>query len=104
MPNDPFYRTEYWRRIRTAILRRDRYVCVVPGCGRRATVVDHIHPRRSGGVDSPSNLRSLCAMHDGQVKERSDGRRFNEGKLILEGVDRRGIPLDPGHHWHQKKA
>jgi 5-methylcytosine-specific restriction protein A len=102
MPNDPFYRTARWKRVRGQVLARDGYTCVVPGCRRKAIVVDHIHPRRSGGTDHPSNLRSLCLEHDGQVKEMPDGRRFNDGKLELTGVDRRGIPLDPNHHWRKK--
>jgi 5-methylcytosine-specific restriction endonuclease McrA len=58
--SDPFYRTRTWLRLRHARLQLDRQICVVPGCGQRATVVDHIVSRRAGGADALRNLRSLC--------------------------------------------
>jgi 5-methylcytosine-specific restriction endonuclease McrA len=86
------------------VLERDRHLCVVPGCGKPATHVDHVHPRRSGGRDNPGNLRSLCQFHDGQIKEDKSGQRFNRGEFSNPGVDRRGIPIDPNHHWNQSKV
>jgi 5-methylcytosine-specific restriction endonuclease McrA len=104
MPNDPFYRTARWRRVRAEVLARDGYTCVVPGCRRKATHVDHIHPRRSGGTDHANNLRSLCPFHDSQIKEMPSGQRFNRGELTVPGVDPRGRPLDSGHHWNRSKV
>ena len=98
---DPFYRSVAWKRLRTAALRRDRNVCVVPGCGARATHVDHVKRRRDGGTDTLGNLRSLCATHDNQVKERSTGKRANAGKLFVRGCDVNGMPNDPQHEWRK---
>ena len=50
-------------------------MCVAEGCTARAAVVDHRIPRRWGGADTLSNLRSLCQVHHGRVTEVSDGSR-----------------------------
>jgi len=50
-----------------------------------------------------SNLRSLCATHDAQVKEGTNGVRFNDGKPYVKGADARGLPRDPSHWWNAKR-
>lgn len=100
---DPFYLSKVWRRLREARLRIDHHTCVVPGCDARATVVDHIVSRRAGGADVLSNLRSLCREHDDQVRERPDGKRANQGKLIVRGCDAHGNPLDPLSPWYKSR-
>lgn len=102
MPGDTYYHTAQWRRMRAQVLARDHHTCVVPGCGLTARVVDHVVSRRNGGTDSLANLRSLCGFHDGQIKELRTGKRRNNGLLTVTGTDRRGVPLDPGHHWHRR--
>jgi 5-methylcytosine-specific restriction enzyme A len=105
MPNDPYYRSKQWRERRAYVLERDRYTCVVRGCGQPATYVDHIVSRRHGGSDHPSNLRSLCQFHDGQVKEMPNGgQRRNAGELRVIGCDAKGWPLDPLHPWNQRRG
>jgi 5-methylcytosine-specific restriction enzyme A len=47
-----------WQKLRRLYLRRYP-VCVL--CGRPATDVDHILPRRRGGSDHETNLQALCA-------------------------------------------
>jgi len=83
--------------LRKAALRRDRYCCTVAGCGRRATHVDHIDTRPRSDEPTPfdrlDNLRSLCAVHDAQIKERSDGQRGRDGRPIVRGCDVNGWPL-----------
>ena len=51
-----------WQRTRKHILRRDP-VCVIAGCNEAATEVDHIVPKRMGGLDTPENLQGLCKHH-----------------------------------------
>lgn len=97
--SDPYYRTPAWRRLRTAALKRDGYICTVPGCRAKATHIDHIVSRRSGGPDTLANLRSLCAMHDGQIKEDSRGKRKNDGQAYVRGCDGTGNP--PAHWWNR---
>lgn len=101
MPGDRFYRSPEWRRLRARRLEIDRHTCVTPGCGQRATVVDHIKRRRDGGADSIDNLRSLCVSCDNRVKEAANGRRKSGGVLRAVGCDANGIPRDPGHPWHR---
>src|ERR1035437_7803157 len=98
--SDPFYCTTAWHRLRAAALDRDRYTCTVPGCGDKAKCVDHVVSRRAGGPDILGNLRSLCAMHDGQIKEDSSGNRKSDGNPYLRGCDGTGNPLDPDNWWN----
>ena len=51
--------TRTWRKTRERILRRDGYICQY--CGQEADTVDHVIPRRLGGLDSDDNLVSACA-------------------------------------------
>jgi hypothetical protein len=47
-----------------AVLERDDWRCVFPGCtSRRNLHVHHIRFRSAGGSDEPSNLMTLCAFH-----------------------------------------
>jgi 5-methylcytosine-specific restriction endonuclease McrA len=50
--------TRQWRSIRSRILRRDQFICQY--CNQEATTVDHVIPRRLGGLDSDDNLVSSC--------------------------------------------
>jgi hypothetical protein len=50
-------------------------MCVVPSCGQRANIVDHIK-RRRGGAATIANTRSLCGDHDRSIKEMSNGNRL----------------------------
>jgi 5-methylcytosine-specific restriction endonuclease McrA len=51
--------TRTWRKIRERILRRDGYICQY--CGQEADTVDHVIPRRLGGLDSDDNLVAACS-------------------------------------------
>jgi hypothetical protein len=88
MPSDPHYKSQNWKKLRARRLAMDGYRCIVPGCGQRATTVDHIKRRRDSGADTLENTRSLCDEHDRSIKEMSDGRRRNGGKLIVKGASR----------------
>jgi|ERR1019366_3819694 5-methylcytosine-specific restriction endonuclease McrA len=72
---DTFYLSDTWRALRGQAMQRDRFSCVIMGCSNRAKVVDHRVPRRHGGSDALTNLRSLCAHHDAVLKETPDGSR-----------------------------
>jgi len=50
--------TRQWRNIREKILRRDGHICQY--CGQEADTVDHVIPRRLGGLDSDDNLVASC--------------------------------------------
>ena len=57
-PDDSFYHTSEWRRLRMTMLRYQS-ICQ---CGAQATVVDHITPIRMGGSPTDErNLQCLCA-------------------------------------------
>ena len=51
--------TRVWRKTRERILRRDQYICQY--CGQEADTVDHVIPRRLGGLDSDDNLVAACS-------------------------------------------
>jgi 5-methylcytosine-specific restriction endonuclease McrA len=74
---DPFYLSIDWKAKRGQVFERDRYTCVVPGCGRPAKVCEHIVSRRDGGSDDNTNLCSLCRDHDNHFKENAQGVRAN---------------------------
>jgi len=95
---DPFYKSDLWKQLRAAVIRRSRGICEVAGCGARGVVVDHIVARRAGGADAIGNLRHLCRRHDNEIKERPDGTRPNGGSfkpIAACGAD--GLPLDQAH-------
>ena len=50
--------TTLWRKIRSKVLARDQYTCYY--CGQEANTVDHILPRKSGGLDAMDNLVAAC--------------------------------------------
>jgi len=50
--------TRTWRKTRERILRRDGYICQY--CAQEADTVDHVIPRRLGGLDSDDNLVAAC--------------------------------------------
>ncbi|MEP4557271.1 HNH endonuclease [Cobetia amphilecti] len=60
-----------WRRLRNAILKRDRYLC--QPCERMnritpATEVDHIVGKAQGGTDAADNLEAICkACHQAKT-------------------------------------
>lgn len=87
---DPYYLSKEWRKLRITVLERDKHRCVV--CGYPAAIVDHIITRKKGGADAPGNLRSLCVVHDNQVKERPNGKRANNGQFKQVGCGTDGWP------------
>jgi hypothetical protein len=68
-----------------------------PGRHSRATHVDHIVTRSRCVEPTPfdrlDNLRSLCASHDAQIKERRNGQRGRNGRPVVKGCDVDGWPL-----------
>jgi 5-methylcytosine-specific restriction endonuclease McrA len=100
---DPFYFTAEWKMARRIRLEMDDFTCTVPHCGEPATVVDHIISRRQGGSDDVSNLRSLCSLHDRQIKENPRSREYRRGRggKVPIPCDVNGYPLDPRHPWYR---
>jgi 5-methylcytosine-specific restriction protein A len=57
------YSTATWRKVRLAVLERDRYICQLrlEGCTTTATCVDHkIEVSRGGAPYEMWNLRASC--------------------------------------------
>jgi len=97
---DPFYFSEQWKNLRRYRLLIDKFICAVPGCKEKASVVDHIVSRMDGGRDRLENLRSLCSLHDRQMKEKTNRKRGMNGRLPSL-CDENGMPYDPDHPWHR---
>lgn len=67
MPNDKYYQSPQWEKLRTQALRIAGWKCSACGVGVRGAkanqsrpLVDHIVPRKKGGSDAMHNLRVLC--------------------------------------------
>lgn len=60
-----------WERLRRAFLARHPW-CMWPGCGERATDVDHVVPRSRGGTDEWGNLQALCHRHHSRKTATAD--------------------------------
>ena len=85
---ESFYSSAKWVETRAAILNRDNYTCVRPGCGRHGgkfggerMFVDHIVERKDGGADfDPENLETLCGGHHTEkthaARVERHGRKF----------------------------
>jgi 5-methylcytosine-specific restriction endonuclease McrA len=99
-----FYHSPAWRALRQQALARGHWRCAIcgvsvarPGQAR----VDHIQPVRTHPhlALSLANLRVLCVKHDAEAhREKGSGSKVREARF--SGCDARGVPLDPGHHWH----
>ena len=95
MPNDPFYKTKAWRKLRAMQLKRFPW-CAVKGCGQKAQHVDHVETIR----DAPhrrldiTNLQSLCAKHHSSLTN-----AYDMG-TIAGLCDAEGYPLDPNAAWN----
>lgn len=67
-----------WERLRSAVMRRDRWLCqpcLSKGRPTPASAVDHITPKASGGTDDQENLQAICkACHDAKTAK-DNGRR-----------------------------
>ena len=69
-----------WKWYRHLALQRDGGMCVNPGCGHRATEVDHVVEIQDGGPEFDlSNLRSLC--HSCHVTKTNARRRWKSPSL-----------------------
>lgn len=74
-----WYNTTRWRKLRLNILKRDRFTCQWPGCGRvtgdtSQLVADHRRPHRGDAALfwDEDNLETLCKpCHDGP-KQRAE--------------------------------
>ena len=73
-PDDSFYRSPEWRKVRLEVLADSPYCCV---CGAVANTVDHIKPLRERpdlALDR-GNLRSMCKpCHE--KRSVKDGQRW----------------------------
>lgn len=45
---------------RTALMERDSWVCQFSHCDRKATTIDHVHPRSKGGKHAWENVVAAC--------------------------------------------
>ena len=65
--------------------------------------VDHILAIRQGGDPWQwENLRSLC--HSCHTRKTSHVEVHGQDGVPMKGCDVNGMPLDPKHHWNQRKG
>lgn len=108
MARNAYYQSAHWRALKRATHERDGWRCTVPGCGSTAGLVcDHIRTRpnvdHATALDVITNTRTLCGVHDRQIKEQRGGARRRDGKPVVQGCKPDGSPLDPGHPWFRSK-
>jgi 5-methylcytosine-specific restriction endonuclease McrA len=92
MPNDKFYSSGTWRRIRTLVVKRDLGRCVI--CGdTKGLQVDHIKPRKEYPhlAYNTSNLRTLCAKCHAKTGT-SFGRQGDAQVVLKPKTDYNGFP------------
>ncbi len=96
--------TEIWeqqdperRPVRSKILKRDHYRCVIPGCTSRSHLeTSHNRPRSQGGTNDAENLSVVChthhhrGIHAGYV---AIGGRAPYALRFVLGLRREGPPL-----------
>jgi 5-methylcytosine-specific restriction endonuclease McrA len=103
-PNQRFYLSDAWKRLRRQALIRDHFACTICGVNvshRGQARVDHIQSLRTRPdlALTLANLRTLCTKHDNQAhREKMSGNGARDARFT--GCDARGVPLDPNHHWH----
>ncbi len=75
-------------------------ICLKRGRVSPATVVDHIKPHK-GDMElfwDSDNWQSLCKQcHDGHKQS------IEKGGIGRMGAALDGVPVDPAHHWNEKK-
>lgn len=82
-----------WRKLRDAVLLRDRYTC--RACGRirppSELACDHVVPLAKGGTDNLANLQTLCGVGaDGgpschELKTLEDQGKRSKPRIGLDG-------------------
>jgi 5-methylcytosine-specific restriction endonuclease McrA len=111
-PVDPFYKSRAWQALRSFVLVRDQYRCVICGlnvAGPGAARIDHIKPRSTHPAFAldPGNCRTLCPRCDAQshrerpVKDKTSLARIE--RFNVAGCDAAGTPSDPRHPWHKRQ-
>lgn len=98
--NKQIYNSANWQRLRKRKLATTPIceVCEKAGVLTPATVVDHITAMTKGGHAFPqlSELMSMCvACHNSKT---------NVERSLRRGCDINGLPLDPRHEFHRRKA
>jgi len=88
---ESFYKSKKWHQLRTLVLRRDGYLCVICNINVRpkgTSRVDHIVPVKTDPTIAMdmTNLRTLCASCDN--KRHAEKR---SGKEYME-IDSNGYP------------
>ena len=62
--------TRRWRKLRAFVLSRDGKRCVRCGGRDGGLQCHHVIPRTAGGLDTPSNCRTLCVTCHDQIHGR----------------------------------
>jgi 5-methylcytosine-specific restriction endonuclease McrA len=69
-----------WHKVRALVLARDGHACVVCRVST-GLEVGHVMPKRNGGPDELTTLRTLCRMHHA---DKGGVRRTYKGASVRE--------------------
>lgn len=98
---DTFYKSTRWKKLRAAVLRRDKYLCQEAkryGLTVEATTVHHIFPRDKYPEYEwePWNLISLSVKEHDEMHRRATGELTEKGRALLYRTAKaRGVPPTP---------
>jgi 5-methylcytosine-specific restriction endonuclease McrA len=71
-----YLRSDTWKKIRLAVLRRDEHRCLTTTCERKATVVHHIRYPKVLGQEKLAWLYSLCRPCHDEIHRIHDRREM----------------------------
>lgn len=84
-----------WRKLRTAIMQRDMYLCQPCKALDKttpATQVDHVKPKCQAGTDDSDNLQAICApCHDAKTAKEA---ATAQGRTIRPTIGLDGWPIE----------
>ncbi len=89
-------------RTRRAVLARDDYRCVFPGCTCHLFLdLHHLRPFAQGGDHSEANLVTVCTAHHAAAHEGHVGLFTDQGQLMA--VHQGGV-VEPARHRRQPRT
>lgn len=78
-----FYKSKKWQRVRDYVMKRDSWLCQVPGCYAPAEEVHHKIHLTANNIDdpdislNPDNLMAICRAHHFEHHKKDKGKAIS---------------------------